>query len=70
MDLYDGQTFDLKIRVIILMRMDVFPVEYGTISHMFHLIICFFWYVTAITLMWNGVKCLIVDIFVWIGICN
>ena len=27
MDLYDGQTFDLKITVDILMRMDVIPVE-------------------------------------------
>ena len=36
-DLYDGQIYDLKTRVDILTRMDVVPVEYGTLSQKFHL---------------------------------
>ena len=36
MDLYDGQTFDLKARVDIWIRTDVVPVEYGTLTQMFH----------------------------------
>ena len=41
-DLYDGQTYDLKKRVDIWTRMDVFPVEYGTFAQTFHLEMWFF----------------------------
>ena len=41
-DFYDSQTYDLKIRVDICMRMDVVPVEYGTFTHTFHLKMWFF----------------------------
>ena len=41
-DIYDGQTYDLKTRVDILTRMDVFPVEYGTFDQTFHLTMWFF----------------------------
>ena len=34
-DFYDGQTYDLKKRVDIWMRMDVVPVDYGTFAHKF-----------------------------------
>ena len=41
-DLYDGHIFDLKTRVNIGLRMNLVSVEYGKLSHMFHLIIWFF----------------------------
>ena len=40
-DLYDGQIYDLKIRVDIWTRMDVVPVEYGKFPQIFHLTMWF-----------------------------
>ena len=61
------------------------PLKYGTLDHMFHLIIWLFCHVTAIILIYNSVKwctvsvinlrynrvkwC-IVALFVWVGIWN
>ena len=56
MDIYYGHIFDLKKRVYIWLRMNVVPLEYLTLAHMFHLMIWFFHSVTDITFMWNGVK--------------
>ena len=47
-DLYYGQTYDLKKRVDIWMRMDVVPVEYRTFAHIFHLTMWFFQFITEI----------------------
>ena len=49
---YDGQTYDLKTRVDIWMRMDVVPVEYGNFAQTFHFIMWFFQFITRITFNW------------------
>ena len=48
-DIYDGNTYDLKTRVDIWMRMDVVPVEYVTFAQTFHLTMWFFRFITGIT---------------------
>ena len=52
MDLYDDQTFFLKIIVHIQSRMNVVPVEYVTLDQMFDLIMWFSCSVTDITFRW------------------
>ena len=47
---------------------DCFPVEYGTLSHMFHLMMYFFQYITGIAFKCNGLLWCIVGVFVCIGI--
>ena len=54
-DLYDGQTYDLKPRLDIWMRMDVVPVEYGTFAHKFHFKIWSFQFITGINFKWDYV---------------
>ena len=41
MDLYDGWEFDLKSRINIWTRMDVFPIKYVTLAHIFQSIMRF-----------------------------
>ena len=48
-DIYDGQNYDLKTRVDIWTRMDMVPVEYGTLAQTFHLTMWFFQFITGIT---------------------
>ena len=55
-DIYDDQIFDLKAGVDIWPRMNVVPVEYGTLANMVHLIIWFFQSITEISFWWNDVK--------------
>ena len=68
-DLYDGHIYDLKTRVDIWMRMDVVPVEYGTIAQKFHLTMWFFQFITGITFKWDYVIgkffALLLWIFLW-----
>ena len=54
-DIYDGQTYDLKTRVDIWMRMDVIPVDYGTFSQIFHLKMWFFNFITGVAFKWDHV---------------
>ena len=68
MDLYSGHPFDLKTRVGICMHMYVVPVNYRTLAHMFHFIICPFPSVTGNTLRCNSVKGYIFDLFIRIYI--
>ena len=37
MDIYDGYMYGLITRFDICLKMDVFPLEYGTFSQMFYL---------------------------------
>ena len=67
-DIYDGQTYDLKIRVNIWTRIDVVPVEYGTFSQTFHLTMWFFQFITRITFKWDYAIGRSVAILVWIGL--
>ena len=62
--LYDGHIFDLKTRVDLWLIMNAVPVEYGTLSQMFDLIIWLFQSVTDISFRWSAVKWYMVDIFV------
>ena len=63
-DLYDGQTYDLKRRVDIWTRMDMVPAEYGKFSHTFHLMMCFFQFITGITFNWDYVLGHIISLLV------
>ena len=54
-DIYDGQIYDLKIRVDIWTRMDGVPVEYGTFTQIFNLMMWFFQFITRITFKWDYV---------------
>ena len=54
-DFYDGQTYDPKKRANIWTRMDVVPVEYGTFSQKFHLMMCFFQFITGVAFNWDYV---------------
>ena len=69
-DIYDGQTYDLKTRVDIWTRMDVFPVEFGTFAQTFHLTMWFFQFITGITFKWDYVIVRSVYVLVWIGLWN
>ena len=67
-DIYDGQTYDLKTRVDIWTRMDVVPVEYGTFTQTFHLMIWFFQFINGINFKWDYVTGRSFTLLVWIGI--
>ena len=69
-DLYDGQTYDLKTRVDILVwkRMDVVLLEYGELSQTFHLTRWFFQFITGINFKWDYVIGRSVALLVWIGL--
>ena len=67
-DLYDGQTYDLKIRVDTWTRMDVVPVEYGTFTQTFNLKMSFFHFITGITFKWDYVIGHSVALLVWISL--
>ena len=69
-DLYDGQIYDLKTRVDIWTNMDVFPVEYGALTQIFHLKMWFFQFITGITFKWDYVIGRSVVLMVWIDIWN
>ena len=66
--LYDGQDYDLKIRVDTCMRMDVVPLEYGTFVQTYHFTMCFFQLITGITFKCDYVMWHIISLMVWIGI--
>ena len=63
-DLYDGHTYDLKIRVGTWTRMDMVPVEYGTFSWLFHFMMWFFKFITGITFKWDYLLCQIISLLV------
>ena len=65
-DLYEGQAYDLKIRVYIWTRMAVVPEEYVTFAQTFHLTIWFFQFITGINFKWDYVMWHIIDLLVWI----
>ena len=67
-DLYDGQTYDLKTTVNIWMRMDIFPMEYGTFAHTFHLAMRLFQFITGFKFKWDYLFGRSVALLVWIGI--
>ena len=67
-DTYDGQTYDLKTRVDIFMRMDVVPMEYGILTQIFHLAMWLFQFITRITFNCYYALWCIIDLLVWIGI--
>ena len=63
-DLYEGQTYDLKTRLVIWKRMDVVTLEYGKSSQIFHLTICFFQFITGDTFKYYYVMWLIIALLV------
>ena len=67
---YDGQTYYLKTRVDMLMRMDVVPVEYGTFAQTFHLVIWLLRFITGINFKCDYMLCRIIALLTWIGLCN
>ena len=67
-DLYDGHTYDLKTRVDIWTRMDVFPVEYGTFTQTFHLRMRFFRFITGVNFKWDYVQWRIITLLAWIDL--
>ena len=66
--IYDGQTYDMKIRVDIWTRMDIPPVDYGKFAQTFHLMMCLFQFITGVTFKWYYVIGRSVALLVWIGI--
>ena len=67
-DLYDNHTYDLKKRVDIWTSMEVVPVEYGTFTQIFHLMMWFFQFITGIYFKWDYEIRQSVALLVWIGI--
>ena len=67
-DINDGQTYDLETRLDIWTSMDVFPVEYGTLSQEFHLTMWFFHFITGITFKLDYVIWRSIALLVWIGL--
>ena len=67
-DIYDSQPYDLKKRVDVWTTMDVVPVKYETFIQTFHLTICFFQFITGITIKWNYAIWRSVSMLVWIGL--
>ena len=67
-DLYDGHTYDLKTRVDIWTRIDVVPVEYGTFTQTFHLMMWLLHFITGITFKWYYVIWRSIALMVWIDI--
>ena len=55
-------------RVVIWMRMDVVPVEYGTFAQTFHLKMWFFQFITGINFKWDYVIGRSVALLIWIGL--
>ena len=53
-DIYDSQTYDLKLFLDVWKRMDLVPVEYDFLQ-MLHLAMCLFLSITAINLKWDYV---------------
>ena len=47
--------------------MDVVPVEYGKLSQMYHLVMCFFQFISGVAYRWYVVLCWIVVLLMWIG---
>ena len=66
--IYDGQTYDLKTRVDIWMRMDVVPVDDGKFSQTLNLTVWLFNLITGINLKWEYVLWCIIALLVCIGI--
>ena len=69
-DLYDGHTYDLKIRVDIWTSMYVVPVEYRKFDQTFHLTMWFFHFITGNTFKWDYVFGRNIFLMVWIGLCT
>ena len=69
-DICEGQTYDLKKRVEMWMRMNVVPVGYGTFAQKFHLTMWFFQFITRITFKCDYVMRHSVALLIWIGLCN
>ena len=55
-DIYDGQTYDLKTRVDIWVRVNIVPVEYGTFSQTFRVLSVYYWDYLQVRLC-NREKC-------------
>ena len=66
--IYYSNTYDLRTRMDIWRRMDVVPVEHGTLSQKFHLTMWFFHFITRINFRWDYVLWSIIDLLMWIGI--
>ena len=66
--LYDGQNYELKEIVGIWTRMDVVPVEYGTLAHASHLTMCFFQFITGTNFNLYYVIGRNVALLLWIGL--
>ena len=69
-DIYDGQNYDLKTRVDIWTSIYVVPVEYRRFSHIFHLRMWFFPFITGINLKWDYLMWYILFLLAWIGLCT
>ena len=54
-DIYDGQTYELKTKMGICMRIDVVPVDYGKFSQTFHSKMWLFQFISGITFKWEYV---------------
>ena len=67
-DLYDSNTYDLKIKLDIRTRMDVVTVEYGTFSQKFQLTMWFFHFITRISFKLDYAIGRSVALLIWIGI--
>ena len=70
MGIYNGQTCGLKTKVYICTSKYVVPVEYGTFSLIFHLVVYFFKYITGISSRGDYVLWCIFALLLCIGIWN
>ena len=67
-DLYDGHIYNLKTRVYIRKRMDVVPVEYGTLSQKIYLMMWLFRFITGIDFNWYYMMWRIIALLIWINL--
>ena len=65
-DVYEGQTYYLKKRVDIWTSIDVVPVEYVPLYHIFHLTLWLFQFITRVNFKWDPLIWRGVAILVWI----
>ena len=67
-DIYYGRTYDLKTRVDIWTRIYIVPLDYITLSQIFHLTMWFFQFISGITFNWDYVIGRSFALLVWIGL--
>ena len=70
MDNNDGQVYDMKIIFDIGIRMYGVLVQYGILVPKCHLSMCFFQFISGITLKWDYIIWHISDLLMWIDLWN